>query len=80
MACSRPGSRCYADSAGDGPWRSSRRLLLLPVAWSLLTDSHQVVLGILLTLIVVPALVLLFSPPTTRWLAQDYAPDADDAA
>ena len=27
-----------------------------------------------------PALVLLFSPPTTRWLAQDYAPDADDAA
>jgi uncharacterized membrane protein (UPF0136 family) len=56
------------------------QLLLLPVAWSLLTDSHQVVLGILLTLIVVPALVLLFSPPTTRWLAQDYAPDADDAA
>ena len=56
------------------------QLLLLPVAWSLLTDSHQVVLGILLALIVVPALVLLFSPPTTRWLAQDYAPDADDVA
>lgn len=56
------------------------QLLLLPVVWSLLTDSHQVLLGILLALIVVPALVLLFAPPTTRWLAQDYAPDADDAA
>ncbi|EME51580.1 hypothetical protein G352_25362 [Rhodococcus ruber BKS 20-38] len=56
------------------------QLLLLPVVWSLLTDSHQVLLGILLALIVVPALVLLFAPPTTRWLAQDYAPDVDDAA
>lgn len=52
------------------------QLLLLPVVWSLLTDSHQPVLGILAGLVVVPALVLLFSPPTTRWLAQDYAPDA----
>lgn len=53
------------------------QLLLLPVVWALLTDSHQPVLGILMALIVVPALVLLFSPPTTRWLAQDYAPDTD---
>ncbi len=51
------------------------QLLLLPVVWSLLTDSHQVLLGALMGLIVVPALVLLFSPATTRWLARDYAPE-----
>jgi len=54
------------------------QLLLLPVAWSLLTDSRQVVLGILMFLIVLPALVLLFAPATTRWLAEDYAPDGDE--
>ncbi|WP_156665308.1 hypothetical protein [Rhodococcus phenolicus] len=53
------------------------QLLLLPVAWSLLTDSHQVVLGIVLAVIVLPALVLLFAPQTTTWLAEDYAPDAE---
>jgi hypothetical protein len=52
------------------------QILLLPVAWSLLMDSKQVVLGILMALIVVPALVLLFSPPTARWLAEEYVPDA----
>ena len=56
------------------------QLLLLPVAWSLLTDSHQVVLGIVLSVIVLPALVLLFAPPTTTWLAEDYAPDAEPEA
>jgi len=54
------------------------QLLLLPVVWALLTDSHQPVLGVLLALVVVPTLVLLFSPPTTRWLAREYAPDADE--
>ncbi|MGW0017726.1 hypothetical protein ACWDUD_05315 [Rhodococcus sp. NPDC003382] len=53
------------------------QLLLLPVAWSLLTDSHQLVLGIVLSVIVVPALVLLFVPQTTTWLAEEYAPDAE---
>jgi peptidoglycan/LPS O-acetylase OafA/YrhL len=56
------------------------QLLLLPVAWSLLTDSHQVVLGIVLAVIVVPALVLLFAPQTTTWLAEEYAPDAGPEA
>ncbi|MEE2034419.1 hypothetical protein [Rhodococcus chondri] len=56
------------------------QLLLLPVVWSLLTDSHQVVLGIVLALVVVPALVLLFSPPTTQWLAEEYVPDDDPDA
>ena len=54
------------------------QLLLLPVVWSLLTDSHQPVIGAVLALVVVPTLVLLFSPPTTRWLAHEYAPDADE--
>jgi len=53
------------------------QLLLLPVAWSLLTDSHQLVLGIVLSVIVVPALVLLFAPQTTTWLADEYAPDSE---
>lgn len=54
------------------------QLLLLPVVWSLLTDSHQPVIGAVLGLVVVPTLVLLFSPPTTRWLAHEYAPDVDE--
>ncbi len=54
------------------------QLLLLPVVWSLLTDSHQPVPGTLLALVVVPTLVLLFSPPTTRWLAHEYAPDSPE--
>ncbi|MGU3582812.1 hypothetical protein ACLBYD_06385 [Rhodococcus sp. C26F] len=54
------------------------QLLLLPVVWSLLTDSHQPVIGTVLGLVVVPTLVLLFSPPTTRWLAHEYAPDVDE--
>jgi len=54
------------------------QLLLLPVVWSLLTDSHQPVIGTVLALVVVPTLVLLFSPPTSRWLAHEYAPDVDE--
>ncbi|WP_406265092.1 hypothetical protein OH799_17530 [Nocardia sp. NBC_00881] len=48
------------------------QLLLLPVIWSLLTDSHQPVYGALLGIVAVSALVLLFAPPSTRWMAQDY--------
>ncbi|WP_327109824.1 hypothetical protein OHB12_18330 [Nocardia sp. NBC_01730] len=48
------------------------QLLLLPVTWSLLTDSHQPVYGALLGIVAVAALVLLFAPPSTRWMAQDY--------
>ncbi|PXX69018.1 hypothetical protein DFR70_102704 [Nocardia tenerifensis] len=49
------------------------QLLLLPVTWSLLTDSHQPVFGTLLGVVVVAALVLLFAPASTRWMAADYA-------
>ncbi|MGV9820889.1 hypothetical protein [Nocardia xishanensis] len=53
------------------------QILLLPVAWSLLTDSHQPVYGALLGVVVVAALILLFVPSSTRWMARDYgvAPD-----
>ncbi|MFD6162809.1 hypothetical protein ACFWF7_23300 [Nocardia sp. NPDC060256] len=49
------------------------QLLLLPVTWSLLTDSHQPVYGSLLGVVVVATLVLLFAPASTRWMADDYA-------
>ncbi|NKY30415.1 hypothetical protein [Nocardia gamkensis] len=48
------------------------QLLLLPVTWSLLTDSHQPVYGAALGVVAVAALVLLFAPASTRWMAQDY--------
>ncbi|MBF6523056.1 hypothetical protein IU411_22525 [Nocardia farcinica] len=48
------------------------QVLLLPVVWSLLTDSHQPLWGSLLGVVVVGALVLLFAPPSNRWMAQDY--------
>ncbi|MGW0044054.1 hypothetical protein [Rhodococcus sp. NPDC003348] len=51
------------------------QLLLLPVVWSLLTDSHRPVLGVLLGVVVVPALVCLFSAPTSRWMAEEYGGD-----
>ncbi|WP_062984271.1 hypothetical protein [Nocardia anaemiae] len=48
------------------------QVLLLPVTWSLLTDSHQPVLGALLGIVVVGALVLLFAPASNRWMAEIY--------
>ncbi|MEV4235825.1 MULTISPECIES: hypothetical protein [unclassified Nocardia] len=48
------------------------QVLLLPVTWSLLTDSHQPVLGALLGIVVVGALVLLFAPASNRWMAEVY--------
>ncbi|MCP2290014.1 hypothetical protein ACFYT3_10380 [Nocardia amikacinitolerans] len=48
------------------------QVLLLPVVWSLLTDSHQPVYGGLLGVVVVAALVLLFVPSSTRWMAREY--------
>ncbi len=48
------------------------QILLLPVVWSLLTDSHQPLYGTVLGIVVVGALVSLFAPPTNRWMAEDY--------
>ncbi|MFI6366569.1 hypothetical protein ACIBG0_27885 [Nocardia sp. NPDC050630] len=48
------------------------QVLLLPVTWSLLTDSHQPLLGALLGIVVVGALVLLFAPASNRWMAEVY--------
>ncbi|TSD97322.1 hypothetical protein FOS14_15190 [Skermania sp. ID1734] len=71
-------------AAGVGLFRAHRwgrtiavvaQILLLPVAWALLTDSHQPVFGAILAVAVIAILVLLFSPPATRWMAQQYASD-----
>ncbi|MEU0500049.1 hypothetical protein ACWEO2_41830 [Nocardia sp. NPDC004278] len=48
------------------------QVLLLPVTWSLLTDSHQPVFGALLGVVVIGALVLLFAPASNRWMAGGY--------
>ena len=56
------------------------QLLLLPVAWSLLTDSHQVPLGIVLGVVVLGALGCLFSAPTSRWMAAEYGAYADEVS
>ncbi|MEV4130281.1 hypothetical protein [Nocardia sp. NPDC049707] len=53
------------------------QVLLLPVTWSLLTDSHQPVLGALLGIVVVSALVLLFAPASNRWMAEVYGIEPD---
>jgi lipoprotein signal peptidase len=45
--------------------------------WSLLTGSHQTVYGIVLGIVVVAVLVLLFSPPSSQWMAAEYS-DVDD--
>ncbi|MBP1163078.1 peptidoglycan/LPS O-acetylase OafA/YrhL [Rhodococcus sp. PvR044] len=52
------------------------QLLLLPVSWSLLTDSHQPAYGVLLAVVAVAALVLLFSSPSSRWMADEYGDEA----
>lgn len=56
------------------------QLLLLPVAWSLLTDSHQVALGVVLGIVVLGALGCLFSAPTSRWMALEYGSYASEAS
>lgn len=53
------------------------QFLLLPVAWSLLTDSHQPVLGALLGVAAIGALVLLFAPKSNLWMAQEYGADPE---
>ncbi|MFD3506401.1 hypothetical protein [Nocardia sp. NPDC058666] len=52
-------------------------VLLLPVAWSLLTDSHQPLWGSLLAVVAVGGLATLFAPATSRFMAADYA-EIDD--
>lgn len=48
------------------------QVLMLPVAWSLLTDSHQPLWGTLLAVVVLGALGALFAPATSRFMALDY--------
>ncbi len=53
------------------------QLLLLPVAYALLTDSHQPWYGIPLVIVVLATLVLLFMPASVRWLAGDYSDEPE---
>ncbi|WP_054815074.1 hypothetical protein [Nocardia arizonensis] len=53
------------------------QILLLPVSWSLLTDSHQPVYGALLGVVAIATLVLLFTPASNRWMAQEYGVEPD---
>ena len=44
-------------------------LLLLPVSYYLTVGSHRAAIGIPVGLVALAGLVLLFSPPTLRWLS-----------
>ncbi|MEV6278367.1 hypothetical protein [Nocardia sp. NPDC051832] len=48
------------------------QILMLPVAWSLLTDSHQPVYGALLGVVAIATLGLLFAPASNRWMTEGY--------
>lgn len=49
------------------------QVLLAPFAFSLLGQSHQIVWGVLLVLVIVPAFVLLVHPQTSAWMNRAYA-------
>lgn len=51
------------------------QILLLPVAYALLTDSGQPWFGIPLAIAALAVLVLIFSPASTRWLVGEYTTD-----
>lgn len=53
------------------------QLLLLPVAYALLTDSHQPFLGVPLGFWALGTLAALFSRDALEWAAGDPAPDAE---
>ncbi len=48
------------------------QVLLVPVAWSLLVDSGQPLLGAVLAVVVVATLILLFAPASVRWMNEQY--------
>lgn len=53
------------------------QILLIPVAWSLLTDSHLPVLGAPVLAVALVILGLLFAPVSLQYLAaEDLPPDA----
>ncbi|WP_067817527.1 hypothetical protein [Nocardia inohanensis] len=51
-------------------------LLLVPVAWYMLTSS-QPLFGVPLGLVAIAALVLLFAPASNRWMAAGYGDTAE---
>lgn len=55
------------------------QILLLPVAYALLTDSNQPWFGVPLAIAALAVLVLIFSPASTRWLVGEYSADDTSA-
>lgn len=51
------------------------QVLLVPVAWSVLTDSGVPALGVLLGLVVLATLGLLFAPPSLGWVNAQFEVD-----
>lgn len=50
------------------------QILLLPVAYALLTDSHLPYLGAPLAVVAIAVLILLFAPASLSWLNADSLP------
>ncbi len=48
------------------------QVVLVPVAWSLLTGSGQVLAGLLVGALAVATLALLLCAPSRRWMAEQY--------
>ncbi|GAA1480037.1 hypothetical protein GCM10009624_04770 [Gordonia sinesedis] len=55
------------------------QILLLPVAYALLTDSNQPFYGVPLAFAALGVLALLFSPASIRWLSGEVDPDDETA-
>lgn len=56
------------------------QILLLPVAWALLTGSQLPWLGAPVGIVAIAVLVMLFHPGTVRWLeSNDLPPDAQES-
>lgn len=51
------------------------QLLLLPVIWALLTESHRPLIGALVALVVLVVLGLMVTPAFNRWMALHYSAD-----
>jgi hypothetical protein len=55
------------------------QVLLLPVAWYLITGSHRPAFGIPVAIVAFSALALLFSPRSVRWAASGQRGPASSA-
>ncbi len=68
-----------AQRGGRGP-AVVVQVVLLPVAWSLLTGSDQILAGLLVGALAVTTLVLLLCAPSRRWMAEQYDAAVEQSA